>query len=238
MIGFFGRKEKEMEIIPESKLLTSELKEQVKAVFSKLERTVYLYSILDESEKSQELGCFLLELSTLSDKVKLSFFKKGESKELSKELEEEKVPATGLYDEDKVFTGIAFYGIPAGQEFNSLILAIYNVGGKGQEIEKRLVKKLEKIKNPVHFQIFVSLACHHCPKMVVACQRLSALSPYIKADMIDASLYPEVIEQYKIERVPMTIVNGEEVYMGVKPIETLVEIACDHGMVKKRRFGK
>lgn len=227
-----------MERILESKLLTPELKEQVKAVFSKLERTVYVYSLLDESEKSKELACFLLELSTLSEKVQFSFFKKGESNELKRDLEEEKVPATGLYDEEKVFTGIAFYGIPSGQEFNSLILAIYNVGGKGQEIEKRLVKKLEKIKNPVHFQIFVSLACHHCPKMVVACQRLSALSAYIKADMIDASLYPEVIEQYQIERVPMTVVNGEQVYMGVKPIETLVEIACDHGGVRKRRFGK
>ena len=44
--------------------------------------------------------------------------------------------------------------------------------------------------------------------MVVACQRLASLSPYIKADMIDASLYPQVIEQYQIERVPMTIVNA------------------------------
>ena len=226
-----------MVLKPESRLLTEELKAQVQNVFSKLEKKVFLYSILvEEDEKSEELGCFLLALSELSDKIEVCFFQKGEALDDKLELDREKIPATGIYNANKQFTGLAFYGVPGGQEFNSFILGIYNVAGKGQEIEKRLVKKLEKIHKPVHFQIFVSLACHHCPKMVVACQRLASLSPYIKADMIDASLYPQVIEQYQIERVPMTIVNEEHTYMGVKPIETLVEIACEHGIDKKKGF--
>lgn len=63
------------------------------------------------------------------------------------------------------------------------------------------------------------------------------LSPWICADMVDASLYPEMQDRYQIQRVPMTLVNDEKV-MGVKAIETLVELACTHGCEKKKRFGR
>lgn len=42
--------------------------------------------------------------------------------------------------------------------------------------------------------------------------------------MIDARLYPHLAEQYKIERIPMTVINEDEVLLGVKTIEQMYDI--------------
>lgn len=221
----------------ESRLVTEELKAQILGVFEKLKKKVCMKAILNpEEEKGNELGCFLTVLGGIHPLVETALYRPGENPELESCLDTSMLPAFGLFLENGDFTGAAFYGVPGGQEVNSLIFAVYNAGSEGQPVEKRLLRKLEKLEKPVHFRTFVSLACHHCPKMVIACQRLCMLSPYISADMVDASLYPDIQEKYSIERVPVTLVNLEEQVMGVKPIESIVEIACDYGCSKKKKF--
>lgn len=48
-------------------------------------------------------------------------------------------------------------------------------------------------------------------------------SDYVTADMYDAKLYSDLIEKYKIERVPMTVINDEIVVMGQKTIDEIVK---------------
>lgn len=221
----------------ESRLITEELKGQILGVFEKLEKKVVLTGIVDaDDEKGRELGELLLVLGSLHPLVTADLYEPGSKKELEELFDPQMRPVCGLFLENGEYTGAAFYGVPGGQELNSLIFAIYNAGSAGQPIEKRLLKKLEKVTKPVHLRTFVSLACHHCPKMVITCQRLCMLSPYISADMVDASLYPQMQEKYKLERVPVTIVNEEERLMGVKTVETIVEIVCDKGSEKKKWF--
>lgn len=221
----------------ESRLITEELKGQILGVFEKLEEKVELIGIVDPGEdKGRELGELLLVLGNLHPLVESRLYAPGENTEIESIFDPAMRPVCGLFLPEGGYTGAAFYGVPGGQELNSLIFAIYNAGSAGQPIEKRLVKKLEKMTKPVHLRTFVSLACHHCPKMVITCQRLSMLSPYISADMVDAALYPEMQERYKLERVPVTIVNEEDRMMGVKAVETIVEIVCDKGCEKKKWF--
>ena len=42
--------------------------------------------------------------------------------------------------------------------------------------------------------------------------------------MIDAALYEELVAKYKIERVPMMIVNDSEIHMGNKTMEDIVTL--------------
>ena len=42
--------------------------------------------------------------------------------------------------------------------------------------------------------------------------------------MIDARLYPELVEKYKIERIPMTIINEKEVLLGNKNMDENYQI--------------
>ena len=53
---------------------------------------------------------------------------------------------------------------------------------------------------------------------------MAALNEKLEAEMIDAALYPELVEKYKIERVPVVIVNDEQVYVGPKTIEEMTDI--------------
>lgn len=67
----------------------------------------------------------------------------------------------------------------------------------------------------------VSLACHHCPAVVAASQRIAILNPLVKAQMLDANLYPALVERYGITRVPFVILNDETTFTGPRTIEEL-----------------
>ena len=73
-------------------------------------------------------------------------------------------------------------------------------------------------------KIFVSLACHHCAATVIGAQHLAAMSPKLTATMIDANLYLDLVEKYKIERVPMVVINDEKTLLGEKSMEDLAAI--------------
>lgn len=138
----------------------------------------------------------------------------------------EHLPATGFYL-DGVYQRVAFHGVPGGKEINSFVIGIYNLAGPGQEIAAGTLKKIGKLKKPVHAKICVSLACHHCPGVVIACQQIAMKSDCISAEMYDANLYPDLVERYKIERVPLVALNDRDVFMGPRTIEDLVQLFKD-----------
>lgn len=205
----------------ESPLLDEKMKEELRSVFAKLEAEIVLRAVLDlADEKGVELASFLRALSGLSDKIGLELY---DSTEPLEELNTAYLPVTGLYKNGK-YSGAAFHGVPGGKEINSFVLAIYNLAGPGQDISRGLVRKIQKLDKKTNIKVCVSLACHHCPKVVVACQRLAVLNDNIETEMIDANLYKDLIEQYKIERVPVIIVNDREVFIGPKTIEEMIDI--------------
>lgn len=208
-------------------LITEELKKQIAPLFRKMKKKVLLTVILDgETEVSAELSNFVKEIASVSEHFEVRFLKMGEDAAVEKELHAEHLPVTGIYSEDGVYSGACFHGVPGGKEINSFIAAICNFGGAGQKLDRRLKKEIEKIHVLSEIKIFVSLACHHCPHVVAACQKLAIASPYVTADMYDARLYPDLIEKYKIERVPMTVmtvVEDSQVLMGQKTIEDIVK---------------
>ncbi|WP_251390032.1 thioredoxin family protein [Mediterraneibacter agrestimuris] len=210
-------------ITPESKLLDENLKKELSGIFLKLTEEVVLKAVIDmTTEKGVELAGFLTVIESLSPKISLEMYMPDEA-EQAVELDTAYLPVTGLYKDGR-YAGIAFHGVPGGKEINSFVLAIYNLAGPGQEVSSRAVKMLRKLERKMNIKICVSLACHHCPKVVAACQQIAVLSGQVEAEMIDAALYPKLVEKYKIERVPMIIVNDEEVYIGPKTIEEMTEI--------------
>ena len=42
--------------------------------------------------------------------------------------------------------------------------------------------------------------------------------------MYDANLYPELVAEYKIERVPMMVINNSNIYYGKKSIEEIANL--------------
>ena len=213
------------QIPAESSLLDEKTKETIAGVFAKLTRDVTLKAVVDlNEERSAEMASFLACLSGLGPHVKTELYTPEEGAGFA--MDTEHLPATGLFLEDS-YSGAAFHGVPGGKEINSFVIGIYNLAGPGQEIARGTVKKIEKISRPVHLQICVSLACHHCPGVVIACQRIAMLSPHVTAEMYDANLYPDLVERFGIDRVPLVAVNGQDRFLGPRTIEDLVQLCRD-----------
>ena len=211
----------EQKIPNTSELISDEMKKQMTPLFSKMNRRVTLKAILNpEEEKSVEMGAFLKAIAACSDLLAVEFYERDENAELDRELRSEYLPVVGIYGD--TYTGACFHGTPGGKEINSFIAAICTFGGAASPMDKRLFKNISAIKKQTDIKVFVSLACHHCPHVVAASQKIALASEYVTAEMYDAKLYPDLVEKYKIERVPMTVINDSIVVMGQKTIEEMV----------------
>lgn len=207
----------------ESSLLDQGLKTQLSGIFAKMESTVTMKAVVDlDREKDREMASFLKTVSELGTKLELELYGPEEASEVP-ELNTAWLPVTGLY-KDGAYGRAAFHGVPGGKEINSFVLAVYNLAGPGQELSRGLRKKIDKLDKKTNIKICVSLACHHCPLVVAACQRIAILNPNIEAEMIDAALYDDLVAKYDIKRIPMMIFNDTEIHMGGKEIEEIVTL--------------
>lgn len=207
----------------ESSLIDETLKTQLQGIFSRMQEPVTLKAVADmQQEKDAEMAAFLNTVAALGEKLTLELYPPEEAAQVP-ELDVTYLPVTGLY-KNGTYGRAAFHGIPGGKEVNSFVLAIYNLAGPGQEVSKGLRKKIDKLNKKTNIKICVSLACHHCPNVVAACQQVAILNPNVEAEMIDAALYEELVAKYKIERVPMMIVNDSDIYMGNKTMEDIVTL--------------
>lgn len=208
----------------ESPLVNEQLKTQLRGVFDKLEQPLKLVAILSpEGEASAEMGPFLKAIVSLNEKLELSLLEKGEDGVLDDMLNASMLPVVGLFRGEE-YLGAAFHGVPGGQEINSFALAIYNAAGPGQDVDEKLRKKISKLKKQNNMKVCISLSCHHCPLVVTAGQHIALLSPNVVCEMVDARLYPELVEKFKISRVPAILMNDSALYLGERDMEGLLKL--------------
>ncbi len=98
-------------------MLDAALKAQLQAYFERIAVPVELVASLDDSEKSREMLALLEDIASISPKITVSRVGADARK-----------PSFAI---NRVGTNIstAFAGLPMGHEFNSLVLALLQVGG-------------------------------------------------------------------------------------------------------------
>ena len=132
-------------------------------------------------------------------------------------------PGIELLRADGSSSGITFHAVPGGHEFNSFILALYNVAGPGQELRPETRAKMEQVSAPADVKVLMSLSCTMCPDVVTAVQRIAAERTDIRADIYDIRYFPELKEKYSVMSVPCMIV-GEDLFFGKKNIDEIIDI--------------
>ena len=140
----------------------------------------------------------------------------GDDPALDAALDASLLPATGIGGNRMVF-----HGVPGGKEITAFASAILTAGGAAKPLDKFTMKDIGKIKVPMDLRICVSLACVHCSSLVTAAQRIAWENELVTAHMIDANLYPALVAQKNIQRVPMTFINGEAAFPGGKTMAEL-----------------
>lgn len=203
--------------------LDSHLKEQLAEVVKKFDSPIELVVIKDTNEQSSEMYSIAKEISSVSDKLRLSSYNLGENLELENKIKLNKVPTIAILDKDGNYSGIKYATIPGGHELNSFILAMYNVAGPGQKISEDTLSKIQSIKKNIDIKIGISLSCTKCPDTVQAAQRVAIENDNIQVEIIDVFSFKDFKDKHQIMSVPAMVVNDEKVYFGSKSIEEVLE---------------
>lgn len=198
--------------------LSDTVREQLEGIFAKFSQPVMLKAWLNEEPLSGEITGFLRELEGMTDMLTWEEAKDAEN------AESRILPSIEVCYPDGVSSGIEFHGVPGGHEFNSFIIALYNVAGPGQEIRQEIREQLEALDHPVNLKVLVSLSCTMCPETVMSAQKAAAVSKYVEAEMFDLAHFPQLKEKYKVMSVPCLILNDEKVFFGKKGIGDIAEI--------------
>lgn len=206
-----------------SPLIAPELEDQLKTLLDKLSAPVALVCVLDEGEKSAEMAAFVNHIAGLSPQLSCKFLAPGEDPGTDEALDASLLPATGVYAGEE-FGRMVFHGVPGGKEITGFAGALLNAGNAAKPLDKPTLKDIAKIKKPVDIRVCVSLACHHCAQLVMSAQRVAWENPLATAHMIDANLYPELVARYQIQRVPLTVLNGDKAIPGGKTMAELTTL--------------
>ncbi|GAA0216361.1 FAD-dependent oxidoreductase [Selenomonas dianae] len=196
----------------ETNFISAEIREQLTAVFDKFLTPIKIVGHYDDSDLSRELRGFMDEFADLTDKVGYDV-----------RADADGAPGLEILRSDDVSSGITFHAVPGGHEFNSFILALYNVAGPGQELREETREKIERISAPADVKVLMSLSCTMCPDVVAAVQRIAAERSDVRAEIYDIRYFPALKEKYSIMSVPCMIV-GEELYFGKKNIDEIADI--------------
>ncbi len=165
----------------------------------------------------QETEQLLREVADLSNLIEL------EVKNLQLDAEEaaafgvDRAPAIVIMGEEDY--GIRFFGIPSGYEFVSLLEAILSVSRRDSGLSDAAKAEIAAIDRPVHLQVFVTPTCPYCPRAVITAHQYAMANPNIRADMVEATEFPMLAQQYEVMGVPRTVVNGRHYIDGGLPEE-------------------
>jgi len=165
-----------------------------------MQHNVTLVQQAGEHEKRAELKEMLTQFASISDKITLE--ERDDSARFRSAV------SFGLEVNGKP-SGITFSGVPGGHEFNSFVLAVLQAGGVKLKLDENVQSMIKKVINPLKFQVYVSLSCHACPDVVQAMNQFALLNGNIESEMIDGSVYPDLVEQNGIQGVPTVFMNGK-----------------------------
>lgn len=206
-------------------IFNKEVETKLREILSELKDEVNLAYFTQEFEchTCQDAHQFVEEFSALSDKINFEVFEFVKDKEKAAAYGVDKIPAIVVLDKDKKDHGIRFYGVPGGYEINSFIQAMKEVSGHHEELPAELLDRIRAIDKDVHIQVFITLTCPYCPGAVVAAHRLALENEHIKADMVDASIFPELSNKYSVMGVPKTIINEDKELIGSQPLQNFLQ---------------
>jgi len=183
-------------------MLDSNILEQLKSVFTKLENVVAL--VHENSSHADQSGLveMLEQVASTSENITVKALS-------TKSL----IPSFHIEYNGKL-NGISFQGIPSGHEFTSLILAILNSDKKGKFPDEKISARIKKLKGPIELRTFISLTCENCPDVVQALNQMAIIHGNFKHQMIDGAYTQEEIKSLNIQGVPSVMRDSELIYTG------------------------
>lgn len=161
------------------------------------------------------------ELAGLSERISLRVHIWSEAVEERKRVAVELVPTIVLRGQDARL--YKFAGLPSGAQFPVFIETIVDISRNRSVLSAAATKSLRRLKDKLAVKVFVTPSCPYSPQMARAAYQLALTSPKIQAQVIEASEFPEAAQQYGVQAVPLTLIEGRIAIVGAVPEEALAE---------------
>ncbi|WP_448337495.1 protein disulfide oxidoreductase [Chloroflexus aurantiacus] len=192
-------------------LMQEKDRKAVQEAFTGLNRpvSIVLFTSAESGEYSEVTQELLQEVVALHPMLSLHVYDLERDSAYAAALGVDKAPGiVFLVGEERQNHGLRFAGLPSGYEFASLIEAIRLAGGAIQpDLQPATMALLETIQSPMHLQVFVTPTCPYCPRAVVMAYRLALANPYISAEGIEVTEFPELGDRYAVMGVPKTVID-------------------------------
>jgi glutaredoxin-like protein len=200
-------------------------RELLQKEFQALVQPVKLVLFVEEldCQYCRETKALLEEIAALSDKITLETYNRHVDTQQAAQFKIDKAPAIAVMNGKDY--GIRYFGIPSGYEFGSLIDDIIDVSKGESGLSPATKEALAQVTQPIHFQVFVTPTCPYCPQAVRLAHKMAIENEYIRADMIEATEFPELAEKYEVMAVPRTIINETSYFEGALPEAQFVAAA-------------
>ena len=127
-------------------MLDDAIKTQLKAYFERITQPIELLASLDDSAKSQEMRGLLQDIAALSDKITLSL-----------DGDDTRNPSFAIRRAGAEHA-VTFAGLPMGHEFNSLILALLQIGGHPAKEAPETIAQIKALDGDYLFETYFSLS--------------------------------------------------------------------------------
>jgi glutaredoxin-like protein len=204
-------------------VLSSEIAEQVKQELADLANPVKMVMFTQtlECQYCAETEQLVEEIAALSDQVTAEVHNFVTDKDEAEDLGIDKTPAIAVIGAEDY--GVRFYGIPAGYEFVSLLHALKSVASGEPELSQKTLDSLDELSEPVHIQVFVTPTCPYCQHSVMLAHQMAIADPKVRADMVEATEFPQLSARYQVMGVPRTVINETTHIEGAAPEEKVME---------------
>jgi alkyl hydroperoxide reductase subunit F len=191
-------------------MLDANLKEQLKAYLERITQPIELVASLDDSDTAREMAELLEEIASLSGLITYE-----------RRDDDARKPSFAIHRTGTA-VGVRFAGLPMGHEFNSLVLALLQVGGYPSKTAQDLIEQVQALDGDYHFETYFSQSCQNCPDVVQALNLMSVLNPRIKHVAIDGANFQAEVDQRQVMAVPSIFLNGQPFGQGRMDLEQIL----------------
>ncbi|WP_374651583.1 alkyl hydroperoxide reductase subunit F [Dongia sp.] len=191
-------------------MLDANLKEQLQAYLERITQPIELVASLDDSETARETQELLEEIASLSDLITYE-----------RRDDDARKPSFAIHRTGTA-VGVRFAGLPMGHEFNSLVLALLQVGGYPTKTALDVIEQVQSLEGDYRFESYFSQSCQNCPDVVQALNLMSVLNPHIRHVAIDGAAFQAEVDGRQVMAVPSIFLNGEPFGQGRMSLEQIL----------------
>lgn len=204
-------------------LLNDDIRKQVSEAFGQLREPVQIlfFGSKEQCEYCDDTLTLVEEVASLSEKLSVQAFDVEADASVAENYNVSLTPGLVIAAEGEdgpIDLGVRYAGIPSGHEFSSLIQDLILVSGRDSGLSEQTREYLSGLKEPVHLQVFVTPTCPYCPRAVILAHQMAMESAMVQAEMVEATEFPDLSNQYHIMGVPDTVINhGKGKMVGAAP---------------------